>query len=109
MLSTQSPAVRQVSVLKTAIATVMSTVQLHLDANILIDEGAQRSFITTDLANQHGVVPHQTEEIALSAFGAQTSAVRHLPLATVYILTLKRQQILLQVLVVDEIAMMKIV
>ena len=89
--------------MKTAIATV-STGQLHCDANILLDEGAQRSFITTDLANQLGVMSSQTEEIALSAFGAQTSARRHLPLATVYIITRTGEQIPLQVLVVEEIA-----
>ena len=46
--------------LETAIATV-STGQLQCDANILLDEGAQRSFITTDLANQLQVQPSQTE------------------------------------------------
>ena len=101
--STHSPTVRHVSLLKTAIATV-STGQLHCDANILLDEGAQRSFIATDLANQLGVMSSQTEEIAQSAFGAQTSARRHLPLATVYIITRTGQQIPLQVLVVEEIA-----
>jgi hypothetical protein len=89
--------------LKTAIANV-STGQLHCDANILLDEGAQRSYITTDLANQLGVMSSQTEEIALSAFGAQISARRHLPLATVYIIIRTGEQIPLQVLVVEEIA-----
>ncbi|CAB3996988.1 Hypothetical predicted protein [Paramuricea clavata] len=89
--------------LSPTIATV-STGQLHCDANILLDEGAQWSFITTDLANQLGVMSSQTEEIALSAYGAQTSARRHLPLATVYIITRTGQQIPLQVLVVEEIA-----
>jgi hypothetical protein len=89
--------------LKTAIATV-SIGQLYCEANILLDEGAQRSFITTDLANQLGVLPSQTEEISLSAFGAETSARRHLPLTTVRIITRTGQQLPLQVLVVDEIA-----
>jgi hypothetical protein len=63
----------------------------------------ERSFITTDLVNQLGVLSSQTEEIALSAFGAQTSGRRHLPLATVYIITRTEQRIPLQVLVVEEI------
>ena len=58
--SMHSPTTRHVSLLKTAIATV-STGQLQCDANILLDEGAQRSFITTDLANQFQVQPSQTE------------------------------------------------
>ena len=88
--------------MKTAIAAV-STGQLQCDASILLDERAQRSFITTDLANQLQVQPSQTEENSLSSFGAHTSARRHLPVATVRIITRSGQQIPLQVLRVDEI------
>ena len=97
-----SPTTRHVSLLKTAIATV-NTEQLQCDANILLDEGAQRSFINTDLVNQLQVQPSQTEEISLSAFGAQTSARCHLPLATIRIITRSGQQIPLQVVIVGEI------
>ena len=75
--SIHSPTVRHVSLLKTAVATVSSG-QLFCDASILLDEGAQRSFITTSLANQLGIQLTQTEEISLSAFGAQTAAKRTL-------------------------------
>ena len=63
-----------------------------------------QEFLHLIVANQLQVHPSQTEEISLSAFGAQTSARRHLPLATVRIITRSGQQILLQVVIVDEIA-----
>ena len=101
--SIHSPTVRHVSLLKTAVATVSSG-QLFCDASILLDEGAQRSFITTSLANQLGIQLTQTEEISLSAFGAQTAAKRHRSLATVYLVTRTGERIPLHVLIIDKIA-----
>ena len=103
VLSIHSPTVRHVSLLKTAVATVSSG-QLFCDASIFLDEGAQRSFITTSLANQLGIQLTQTEEISLWAFGAQTVAKRHLPLATVYLVTRTGERIPLHVLIIDKIA-----
>ncbi|VDI06839.1 Hypothetical predicted protein [Mytilus galloprovincialis] len=55
--------------LKTAIATVHSNAQVSMDANILFDEGAQRSFITDSLAEQLELKPKGTEAISISGFG----------------------------------------
>ena len=54
--------------LKTAIAPV-SFRGLTTDANILFDEGAQRSFISRKLANKLELIPTGTETIGLSGFG----------------------------------------
>ena len=93
----------QTSLLKTAIATIC-TDYIGCEANILFDEGAQRSFITSTLADQLGLQTSEREDIHLSAFGAQTSAVRQLPVATVNVVTTSGEKIPLQVLVVEKIA-----
>ena len=98
--------VGQTSPLKTAIA-IVCTDYIGCEANILFDEGAQRSFITCTLANQWGLDTLdllEREDIHLSAFGAQTSAVRHLPAATVNVVTTSGEKIPLHVLVVEKIA-----
>ena len=91
------------SLLKTAIATV-SKDHVYCEANILLDEGAQRSFITQMLANQLGLPLTETESISLSAFGAQPSASRYLPVATINVVTTHGDKIPLRVLVVEKIA-----
>ena len=58
-----------ICLLKTAIASVVS-VNLQVEANILFDEGSQRSFITEKLAGMLGVVPQRSENINLSSFGS---------------------------------------
>lgn len=88
------------SLLKTAIATVY-TVYICCEANILFDEGAQPSFITCTLANQMGLETSQKKNIYLPAFGGQASAVRHLPLVTLNVVTTSGKKIPLYVLVVD--------
>jgi hypothetical protein len=39
------------------------------DTNILLDEGAQRSFISKDLAERLTLEPTHTENISISGFG----------------------------------------
>ena len=91
------------SLLKTAIATVNAD-HVYCEANILIDEGAQRSFITQMLANQLGLPLSETESISLSAFGAQPSASIYLPVATINVVISRGENIPLCVLVVEKIA-----
>ena len=55
--------------LKTAIATVVGT-SLQTEANVLFDEGSQRSFLTEKLANDLELTPYRFENISLSSFGA---------------------------------------
>ena len=97
------PHLGHTSLLKTAIATVC-TDYLCCKANILFDKGAQRSFITHTLANQLGLETSVREDVHLSAFGGQASAVRHLPLATINVVTTSGETIPHHVLVVEKIA-----
>jgi len=59
--------------LKTAIAFV-KTDNHRVSANILFDEGAQRTFITQALANQLDSSPHYRENLAISSFGGDTTS-----------------------------------
>ena len=96
---TSMPHLGHTSLLKTAIATVCTDYSC-CEANILFDEGAERSFITRTLANQMGLETSENESIHLSAFGGQASAVRHLPLVTLNVVTTSGEKIPLRVLVV---------
>ena len=87
--------------LKTAIAMVGSE-QFKAEANILFDEGAQRSFIRQDLVRQLQIKPTQKENVCLSAFGATTPAVRQLDVVTLTLMTDTNEQLTLEALVVPE-------
>ena len=89
--------------LKTAVAKV--TVEIYtVDANILFDEGAQRSFVTRDLANKLQLQTSGTEEVQLAAFGSSSKKVSHIDTATIYLLTNSREKIAIDVLIVPTIA-----
>ena len=75
-----------------------------MDANILFDEGAQRSFISQDLAQQLELKPLGTEVISISRFGGGNNAVRHLKKAKIHVRTDDGCNIEMDVLVVPEIA-----
>ena len=74
------------------------------DANILLDEEAQRSFVTTKLADELGARPISKKNIAMSAFGSTEHSHRRLDVTMVDIVTDNGDQIPLQVLVVPQIA-----
>lgn len=59
---------------------------------------------TQTLANQLGLPLTETESISLSAFGAQPSASKYLPVATIKVVTAHGENIPLRVLVVEKIA-----
>ncbi|XP_063435623.1 uncharacterized protein LOC134716543 [Mytilus trossulus] len=90
--------------LKTAIATVHSNAQVSMDANILFDEGAQRSFITESLAEQLELKQNGTEAISISGFGGGNGSIRHLKTADIFVLTEDGSRIQLNILIVPEIA-----
>ena len=92
-----------ICILKTAVATV-SAEGTYVEANILFDEGSQRSFITKSLADCLTLQPHGTEELSISTFGTQTSHVNKLDVATIYLHTISGQPIPLTVLIVPTIA-----
>ncbi|XP_052238434.1 uncharacterized protein LOC127849725 [Dreissena polymorpha] len=55
------------------------------EANILFDEGAQRSFITKELAEKLNIVPDSTEEMSISSFRSTANQVQHIESATIYL------------------------
>jgi hypothetical protein len=63
--------------LKTAVAPVSSR-NVCCDSNILLDKGAQRSFISKDLAERLNLEPTRTENISISGFGETSSRTRQL-------------------------------
>ena len=58
--------------LKTAI-TLVRVGNNRVSANILFDEGAQRSFVTEALVAQLGANPHRKESLSISSFGGSTT------------------------------------
>jgi len=77
-----------------------STVEGH----ILFDEGAQRSFITQELANQLQLQPTNHEHITVSSFGEQISASKRLVVTTISVQTLNKGYIPVSVLIVPKLA-----
>ena len=92
-----------VCLLKTAIANV-SAGQTTVEGHILFDEGAQRSFITQELADQLQLQPNNYEHISVSSFGEQVSASKRLAVAAISIETLNKGHIPISVLVVPKLA-----
>lgn len=92
-----------VCLLKTAIANVSSG-PITVEGHILFDEGAQRSFITQDLADELHLQPSGHENISVSSFGAQVSAVKSLAVAPILVHTLNGTKILVTVLIVPKLA-----
>ena len=64
--------------LKTAVAKVTYGIYT-VDANILFDEGAQRSFVTRNLANKLQLQTSGTEEVQLAAFGSSSKRGKEVP------------------------------
>ena len=93
----------QTSLLKTAITTI-SSATTRAEANLLFDEGAQRSFIAQSLATKLCLCPTTKETINLSAFGASAATKRNLDVATINIETESSGSIPIQVLIVPKIA-----
>jgi len=89
--------------LKTAIATV-SAGQFSTEGNILFNEGAQRSFITQDLADRLCLKPTHIERVSLSSFGNPVSAARPFQVAIISIHTQDHRAIPISVLVVPMLA-----
>ena len=94
---------RSACLLKTGIATV-SAGPYSTEGNILLDEGAQRSFISQDLADRLCLTPTHTEQISLSSFGNPASAAKLFNVATIAIHTQDKDPIPISVLVVPKLA-----
>ena len=89
--------------LKTAVASVGSH-NNHISAHILFDEGSQRSFITSDVATKLDLKPETQETISLSTFGGNTSSVKRIDTATIYLETALEEIIPIRVIIVPTIA-----
>ena len=92
-----------VCLLKTAVATVTNG-EKQTKANLLFDEGSQKSFITEDLAKALALRPLCKKDITVSTFGAQCQLNREVSVAKISLLTLSGQPIPITVLVVPRIA-----
>ena len=92
-----------VCLLKTAIATVSSDT-VTAAGNILFDEGAQRSFVTQQLANHLHLQPTHRETVSVSSFGAQVSSPNSLEVTTLFVRTLSGNHIPISVLIVPKLA-----
>ena len=104
MHSTTSMATRSHVLLKTSITQVSSDGKQFDTANILFDEGAQRSFITQEMANNLNLKPQKTESVTISGFGESNKKVRYLQVTTVYMKSLSIELIPIDVLIVPKIA-----
>jgi hypothetical protein len=89
--------------LKTAISTV-SLANQRAFANILLDEGAQCSFITLELADKLHACPQQTKYIQISTFGGEQPTSYTLETVTIDIESITGEKIPVSVLVVPKIA-----
>ena len=101
--TTLSTSNNTVTILKTAIATVGAQ-HTYGKANILFDEGAQRSFITKNLAAQLRLQTTEKEVINLSAFCAQPKPPQNFDSTIVYVKTNSNEEIPIRVLIVENIA-----
>ena len=88
--------------LKTAVANVCSGSQC-CRAQILFDEGAQRSFMTQRLARDLNIQPYKRQKICVSAFGGET-VPKELQLSSLTIQTRDGGEVPISVLVVPKIA-----
>ena len=95
--------IRSPCLLKTAIATV-SAGPYSTEGNILLDEGAQHSFISQDLADRLCLKTTNRERVSLSSFGNRASSARLLQVATISIHTIGQSPITISVLVVPQLA-----
>ncbi|XP_065893821.1 uncharacterized protein [Dysidea avara] len=89
--------------LKTAVTPVIAG-SIKTQANILFDEGAQRSFISAELATELCIQPTSTQGMALASFGTTTASYQELGVATVEIETISGEVIPISVLVIPSIA-----
>ena len=91
--------------LKTARACVKAGTS-KTKANILLDEGAQRSFITFKAAERLDLLNKcsETENVSLATFGAQTTGVRSLKVTSFQIQSVTGPNINIRALITPEIS-----
>ena len=100
--STDLPTAGTGCLLKTAVAEVRSGSH-RCRAQILFDEGAQRSFMTQQLAHDLNIQPYKRQRICVSAFGGE-AVPKELQLTSVAIQTKDGGEVPVSALVVPKIA-----
>jgi len=89
--------------LKTAVAPAVAG-NRKTSANILFNEGAQRSFISTNMVEELSISPTSSMNISLASFGTASRTPQRLPVTTVEIETTNEELIPVSTLVVPTIA-----
>ena len=89
--------------LKTAVAPIWNNGECVM-TNILLDEGAQRSFISEDLARKLDITPNGSATTTISGFGGSDNKVRRLDRATIWLETENCEKTQIDVIVVPKIA-----
>ena len=80
--NTYVPEVNSICLLQTTIAPVHAG-HTRILANILFNEGVQRSFITEDLVTELNLQPISYENIAVASFGTESPSNQRLPVAKI--------------------------
>ena len=83
---------------------MVSSSKVKVEANILFDEGSQRSFISQRLANNLQLHLQKNEDICLSSFGSQAPIIKQLQTGEIHLLTKTEEKIPLSVLIIPTIA-----
>ncbi|XP_071128314.1 uncharacterized protein [Mytilus edulis] len=94
---------RSTVLLKTAFSPVVHK-NTCIDARILFDEGAQRSFITEELAAKLNIKKEGSETLSIATFGSTTKKVRNLDKTTINLKSTEGELIPIKVLIVPTIA-----
>ena len=102
-VSSSPPLQSSSCLLKTAIAMV-STPDVTMEGNIIFDEGAQRSFITQEMATKLNLKPCGKDNISLASFGSKSTTNKTLCTGVVDVHTLSGDKIPVSVLIVPKIA-----
>jgi hypothetical protein len=89
--------------LKTAVAEVQSTNGTECQANIMFDEGSQRSFISEKLAAELQLEVTGREVLNVAGFGSKKTEVRHLDKVHLTIIGEGNQYLPIELLVVPQI------
>ena len=82
----------------------MVSQQSEVKANILFDEGSQRSFLIQELADTLSVQPHYTENICLSLFGSKAPSNQRMNTTQISIRARDGTLLPISVLIVPSIA-----
>ena len=88
--------------LKTAVTNIYAGPYTS-QATVLFDEGAQRTFITEQMVNDLNIKTTDYETISLTTFGATSTGLRQLKVATVSLRSLHGEDIPVRALVIPKI------